>query len=1032
MSSAPGEGDAPSGPIAWMARNHIAANLAMMLLFVAGAWSASAIQKEVEPDFILDFVDVSVVYPGAAPSEVEKGILLPIEEAVRGIQGIKEITSSAREGSGSVEVELVAGADRMRVFQDVDQAVTRIPTFPEDIEEPEVRLRTRQRQVVRLALYGDVDIWGLRQLAERLRDRLLNHPEITQIEIGRAPAYVTHVEVPLHRLREFGLTLGEVAEAIRTSSQDVAAGVLETDAGEILLRLSERKQYAEELRGIPIVTTPSGAAVTLGELANVTDGFEETGYHSRFNQQHAVQIEVYRVGKQSPLDISEAVDEIVADFALPEGVSIFKGQSSAEDYRERLSLLVENGLLAIVIVLGILALFLELRLAFWVMVGMAVSFIGAFVFLPLVGVSINMISMFGFLVVLGVVVDDAIVVGENVYEHRERGADPLRAAIEGTREIAGPVIVAILTSVVTFVPLLAMPGQTGKYWWPMPAVVVTVLLVSLAEALFILPAHLAHLKNPPQPKRGWFALKQRAFADRFNAWVRDHYAPLLNRCLRYRYVTLTAAVALLLVIAGFGYSGHMGMVLMPEVAAHEIEAGVRLPVGATPEQAAEIADRVTAATRRMFDEHGLQAVADGIKTNVRGGSFVDVEIVMKPPDQREMTANQVIKLWRDEIGDIPGVSQISFEAERGPGGHRQDISLDLSHSDIEVLAQVTARAVASIEQLEETRDVNDNYDKGKAQFNVRVRSEGQALGLTPNEIGQQLRDAFYGALAMRQLRGTNEVEVRVKLPEAERQDIRYFDDFIVRLPGGGEVPLKEVAQVERTEAFKSITRRDGRRVVNVSTDVEPKSAVSRVLERLERIELPALREDYPDLTWSFRGGQAEMRESTQSLWLGFGLAIAVIFGLLAVSFRNYVHPLVVMGAIPFGIVGAIIGHLLLGYDLSLVSVMGLVALSGVVVNDALIMVDYANRKAKDTSRFEAILQAGVRRFRPIILTTLTTFAGLTPIILERSQQARHLIPMAISLGFGIIFATAIILIVVPCLYLVAEDAREKLRTLREI
>lgn len=1027
MSEASKDGAEPKGPIAWMAQNRIAANLAMILLFVGGAWSAHTIQKEVEPDFILDFVDVSVVYPGAAPTEVEKGIVLPVEEAVRGVQGIKEVTSSAREGSGFVEIELVSGADRMRVFQDVDQAVTRIRTFPEDIEEPEVRLRSRQRQVVNLVLYGDVEVWGLRQLAERLRDRLLNHEDITQIEIGRAPAYVTHVEVPSHRLREYGLSLDQVAEAIRASSQDVAAGVLETDAGEVLLRLSERKQWADELESIPIVATADGASVSLGELARVSDGFEETGYHSRFNQQYAVQVEVYRVGEQSPLDISEAVQEIVSEFELPDGVSLFMGQSSAEDYRERLSLLVENGLLAVVIVLAILGLFLELRLAFWVMVGMAVSFIGAFVFLPFVGVSINMISMFGFLVVLGVVVDDAIVVGENVYELRQQGVPPLRAAIDGAREMSGPVTIAILTSVVTFIPLLAMPGQTGKYWWPMPAVVVTVLLVSLCEALFILPAHLAHLKSRPEDSGGPVHRMQRAFAARFDRWVRDVYAPFLTRCLHYRYVTLTAAVALLVVVAGFGYSGHMGMVLMPEVAAHEIEAGVRLPVGSTPAQAAEIADRVTAATRRMFDKHGLDQVADGIKTNVRGGSFVDVELVMKPPDQREMTANEVIHLWRDEIGDIPGVSQISFEAERGPGGHRQDISLDLGHSDIEVLAEVTKRAVTAIEQLKETRDVNDNYDKGKAQFNVRVRPEGRALGLTPNEIGQQLRNAFYGALAMRQLRGTNEVEVRVKLPEAERQDLRYFDDFIVRLPNGGEVPLKEVAKVERTEAFKTITRRDGRRVVNVSTDVEPKSAISRVLERIERVELPALRADYPDLTWTFRGGQAEMRESTQSLWYGFALSVAVIFGLLAVSFRNYVHPLVVMGAIPFGIVGAVVGHLLLGYDLSLVSVMGLVALSGVVVNDALIMVDYANRQAKDLPRFEAILQAGVRRFRPIVLTTLTTFAGLTPIIAERSQQARHLIPMAISLGFGIIVATAIILIVVPCLYLAAEDARERLR-----
>ncbi len=1012
-----------AGPIGWMVRHPIAANLLMIILLGGGLWTAFAIQKEVFPQFQLDIVEVGVLYPGAAPAEVEQGILLPIEEAIRSVQGIKEVVSRAEEGLGTVTIELVTGTDRMRAFQDIDQAVNRIRTFPEDIEEPEVRLQERRRDVMELGLYGDVDIRTLRTLAERLRDRLLADPDITQVELGNVPDYVTHVEIPLQRLREYGLTLGDVARIIEQSSEDIAAGSVRTAGGEILLRMKERKEWAEEFEEIVIVASASGSTVTLGDLATVTDGFEEGGFHGQFNRQPSVELEIFRIGEQSPLDIEDAVRNILDTLHLPPGVQVRIDSNRAEDFRERLTLLVENGLLAVVIVLLILALFLELRLAFWVMMGMTVSFLGGLLLLPLIEVSVNMISMFAFLVVLGIVVDDAIVVGENVY-HRRQGLGHLEAAVSGTRDMAKPVVFSILTNIIAFVPLLFMPGETGKFWWPLPAVVITVLAVSLFEALFILPAHLAHsgVERRRRPEELLHRLQQ-SFARRFDAFVDRRYRRFLELCLSNRYVVLTAAVTLLLIVGGYGWSGHMGMIMMPEVAADEIEAGVDLPEGTTPDQAARVALDITDSTYRMFEKHDLFRVAEGIKTNVRNQNFIDVEIVMKPPDQHDMTAAEVIELWRGEIGDIEGVDQITFEAERGPGGWRQDISVDLSHADIEVLERASQAFRKRVEGFTAARDVNDNYDKGKARFDIILRPEGRNLGLTASGVGQQVRDAFFGALAMRQLRGINEIEVRVKLPESERKELHSFEDFILRTPAGVEVPLQDVARVEEGEAFTTINRRDGRRVVTVSTDVEPERATNSVLESLEREELPRLRADFPGITWSFQGSQAEMRESTRTLWGGFLLAMAVIYALLAVAFGSYVQPLIVMVAIPFGIIGAVIGHILLGYDLSLVSLMGVIALSGVVVNDSLIMIDYANRRRDRHSAFEAIHRAGVRRFRPIILTTLTTFAGLTPIILETSRQAYHLIPMAVSLGFGIVFATAIILLLVPCLYMVLEDIK---------
>ena len=1014
------------GPISYMASHPIAANLLMILFIGGGVWSMYSVQKEVFPQFQLDIVNVSVVYPGAAPSEVEQGILLPVEEAIRGVQGIREVTSTAREGSGSITIELVAGTDRMKAFQDIDQAVNRIRTFPDDIEEPEVQLQARQREVIEIGLYGKTDIWTLRKLAERLRDRLLSEPGITQVEIGNVPDYVTHVEIPRHQLRKYGLTLTQVANLIQQSSEDVPAGSVETERGEILLRVKERKQWAEEFGNIAIVTDSTGARVPLSAIAKITDGFEETGFHSQFNEQPSVEIQVFRIGDQSPLGIAEAVHTTLEDFSrsLPEGVQYRIDGNRANDYRQRLSLLTENGILAVFIVLIILGLFLEYRLAFWVMMGMAISFIGGIFFLPVFGLSINMISMFGFLVVLGIVVDDAVVVGENIYEYREQGMGYMEAAIQGAKDMSRPVTFSILTNIIAFVPLLFIPGTTGKFWAPLPAVVIIVLAISLFEALFILPAHLAHSSKGNRFKLGkYIDRNQQAIARRFKKFVERRYRPFLKKALDHRYITLSLALALLIMVGGYAYSDHMGMIMMPEVAADEIEAGVSLPVGTTTQQAGEVAEEITASTRRMFEENDLYRVAEGVKTNVRGQNFIDVEIVMKPPTERDMRAQEVIELWRDEIGDIEGVDQITFEAERGPGGWRQDISVDLSHAQVSVLEDASEAFLQRMKSFTATRDVNDNYNKGKAQFDFKLLPKGRNLGLTSNEVGQQVRSAFFGALAMRQLRGTNEIEIRVKLPEEEREDLYNLESFLIRTPGGVEVPLVDVVEVHETEAFTNINRRDARRVVNVGMDVEPANAVSRVLESINAEVLPKLRADFPGLTWSFQGSQAEMRESTKTLYGGFGLAMLLIYALLAVAFRSYTQPLIVLGAIPFGIVGAVLGHILLGYDLSLISLMGVIALSGVVVNDALIMIDYANKKREDGSVFSAIHEAGVRRFRPILLTTLTTFGGLTPIILETSTQATYLIPMAISLGFGIVFATAIILVIVPCLYMVLEDLK---------
>lgn len=932
-----------SGAIAWMAGNPVAANLLMLILLVGGMVTALQIQKEVLPQFQLDIVDISVSYPGAAPSEVETGILQAIEDAVQGIDGISEVTSRAREGSGEVTVELTSDVDRMQTYQSIDQAIARIQTFPSEARSPEVSLRADTTEAMLVAVYGDVDIWTLRKLGERLKNRLLNDDSISLVEFDSVPSYITHVEISADTLRTYGLTMQDVANTIRQSAQDVPAGAVRTFAGEILLRVNERKVWADDLKNIDIVASGAGGVLKLGDIATIKDGFEEGRFHSRFNGVPSIDLAIFRTGSESPLDIEDAVTNIMDDFAtsLPPSVQVRVDSNNAQDFRERLRLILENGLVSIAIVFMILALFLAPKLGFWVIMGMTLSYVGAVMFLPLLGVSINMVSLFGFLVALGLVVDDAIVIGENVFEARKYQSNPLQAAIVGTQSVSMPVVFSILTTLIAFVPLLFMSGETGLFWQPLPIVVMTVLALSLFEALFILPAHLGHLSDKPRgnPVLSAMSRVQITFSNRFDDFVQSSYQGFLVWLLQYRYITIAAAIGTLLVVGSYSNSAHMGMINMPEIAADEIEAGVSMPEGTTPAQAGAMALKITEATKRMYEEQGLDEAAEGIKTNVRGQSRIDVEIVMRPPDERSMTAKDVIKLWREKLGDIKGVEQINFRAESGPGGWQRDISIDLSHSDITILEKASERLTEELKRFSNVVNANDNFSRGKKRIDLRLLPEGRALGLTPNMVGQQLRGVFYGLVALRQLREGNETEIRVKLPESERNDMASLENMVIRTPNGVEVPLFAVTELTYTEAFAGIYRRNGKRIIKVSADVEPKRDIGKVIAALNSEVLPNLRADYPDLTWTFTGSNAEMQKSMQQLWQYFGLAMVVIYALLAVLFRSYLQPVVVLSAIPFGVIGAVIGHIIMGYDLSIISMMGVVALSGVVLNASLIMTD---------------------------------------------------------------------------------------------
>lgn len=1014
------------GAIAWMAGKSVTANLLMLALLIGGGIMGWQIRKDVFPDFELDRITISIVYPGASPEEVERAAILAVEEAISDLEDIKEVTSVAREGSGTVTVEIHEGEDVSRIAQDIKNAVDRITSFPGDIEEAKVTVPARRRYVVSMALFGDQPEYILRQAAETVRDRLLMDEDISYVELAGTKDYEISIEVSQNALRTLGLTLDEVAKKISRASVEIPGGAIRTESGDVLVRVSERRDYGSEFGGIPIISSPDGTEVLLEDIAVIKDDFAETDRFATFNGKPSVLIEVYRVGKQSPLTVSKAVhrqlDEI--NQILPEGLSLVARNDRSEIYGQRLNLMLRNGGLGLILVFILLALFLEARLAFWVSLGIPISFLGSMLILPSIGVTFNMVSMFAFIVTLGIVVDDAIVVGENVYYYRQKGHRWLDAAVIGAKDIARPVIFSVLTNMVTFLPLLFIPGFMGKVFYEIPLVVVSVFFISLIECLFILPAHLGHTLFKTRLGNGELKQSpQKRFSAFFTRMVRDKYGPFLQFALRWRYITFSTGIAILILTYGYVKSGNLGFELFPKIESDYALVTANLPFGTAVEKTSEVQDVLVQAARKVKEQNGGNDLVEGIYADV-DGSQARVRMYLTPPTIRPLSTAEVTRLWREEVGEIAGLESLKFESDAGGPGRGAAITVELSHRDTGILEQAAGELARAIEQFPKVIDVDDGFAKGKPQIDFKIKPEAQSLGLQAADIARQVRQAYYGAEAIRQQRGRDEVKVMVRLPKSERISEYHLEEMILRTPDGGEVPLLEAVTLERGRADTSIERRNGRRIITVSADVRPRSQAGQIMEALHAEVFPDLQNNYPGLNFSFEGRQADRRESVQSLLMGLGMALIVIFAMLAIPLNSYIQPLVIMLAIPFGMVGAVVGHVIMGYSLSVLSLFGVVALAGVVINGSLVLIDFANRRReKGATATEAIIDASIQRFRPVILTTLTTFGGLSPMIFETSRQARFLIPMAISLGYGILFATFITLAIVPSVYLIVEDFR---------
>jgi len=1009
-----------------MAGNSVASNLLMVVLLIGGLIVGASIKQEVFPEFDLDFVNISVPYPGASPEEVERGVTLAVEEAVQGIDGAAEVTATSSEGGATISVEALEGTDIQQLYRDIEKEVDAITSLPVDAENPKISIAARHREVISFAIYGDQKTSVLKERAEEFRTRLLESQTITQVSLEDVRDREVQVEISQADLRRFGLTLAEVARIIRNASVDLPGGSLKTDGGELLVRMKEKRYTARDYASLPLISLADGARITLGEVATVRDGFTETSRYATFNGSPAVMVEVYRVGDQTPIDVAEAAKKTLKAFSLslPEGISAAMVRDLSEIFKQRGELLIKNAFIGLALVFIILALFLEIRLAFWVSLGIPISFLGAFLILPFSDFTINVVTMFAFIVTLGIVVDDAIVVGENIHHQRQQGMGLLPAAVEGAREIAKPVVFSVLTNIVAFMPIYFVPGFLGKIFKSIPIVVMIVFAISLVESLFILPAHLGHSR-----REGFGGIlkplseAQSRFSRAFTRYVERRYRPLLTFCIRHRYVTLTTGVFILAVTGSWALSGRMGMELFPRIESDYAYANLTLPYGTPSAEVDRIAGMAVAAAKEVVGENGGETLARGILTRI-DEERIRIRILLTAPDIRPMSTTDVTRAWRQRVGTLPGVESGLFEANRGGPGSGKGLTIELRHRDTETLEGASRELADELASFPNARDIDDGSSTGKMQFDLAMRPEGERMGFSAEEISRQVRNAYYGVEALRLQRGRDEVKVMIRLKGEERKTEGDLLSLILRSPDGMEVPLNEAVIMSRGRAYTTLYRRNQKRITDVTANIIPEAEAGQVALALENEGLARIIDDTPGLTYVFQGKQADLKESVESLVQGLLMALVLIYALLAVPFRSYSQPLIIMICIPFGIIGAVMGHLLMGYSLSIMSLFGIVALSGVVVNDSLVFIDFSNRmRDQGMPVADAVTAAGLQRFRPILLTTVTTFGGLAPMIFETSRQARFLIPMAISLGFGIVFATLITLLLVPSLYMILEDIK---------
>lgn len=1033
--------------IRWFANNGIAANFLLAGIFLAGLYTAfNKIPLEVQPAREYDSIYIGVEYRGGTARDVVQSILIPIEAALEGLNGIERINSDGRRGRGRVWVDVQEGTNLRDLLEEIKSRVDGITTFPSETELPEVRIPDSSHwyEVISLAITGNLDENELRRVAQRVQDDLTEIDGISRVRLEGAREYEIAIEADQKKLEAFNIGFRDISDAVRRSSLDMPAGTIESAGGTLTIRTRGQAYTKSEFEKIPL-RSANGAEVMLGEVAQVRDGLEEKRVIAKFNGQPALMLEVMRTGQENAITIADKVTEYVRTVRsrFPEGINLYTWNDESIAIRGRLSTLTWSLIQGSLLVFLLLSLFLRPQLAFWVVLGIPVCFAGGVILMPVFGISANVMSIFGYIIVVGMVVDDAIITGENIYSKLKTGMDPLEASVTGAQEVAVPVTFGVLTTVVAFLPLLYFDGHWGDFAKQIPPIVAPVLLFSLVESKLILPSHLKHLTLGYNPLNPVMRVQQK-IADGLELFVARVYQPTLAIAVRHRYAVICAFITMGLLMAGYCMGGRSGFVSLPTVDRLEIGAYLDMPSETAPEKTEAIIDQIVAATEQLKTEFIDPGTGKSLIQNVMstsGGHWVgssydrgegSVRVAVLPPSLRTAPGpkNSVIaKRWTEIVGPIPEARSFRVRGERSGSGRGRDSDRDEEPIEVELRGIGSERKIEIAESiadfLESFEGISNSRvygSRGQDELEISLKPRAAELGLTQQALAQQIRQAFFGEEAQRIQRGRDDLRVMVRLPRKERESLHTLDKMKIRTTGGAEAPLSTVAYVRFVRAPADIRRIDGSEVIRIFAQPDDEDVDIMGIANEATPMIKELISEDDRLSFRFAGYIAENEESKRRTLIGAIALMFALYALLAIPFKSLVQPIFVLISVPFGVVGALLGHIIMGVTPSYLSIFGMLALAGVVVNDSLVLVDFINRRlGQGLTLRQAVLEAGGKRFRPILLTSLTTFAGLMPLLMDNSIQAQFLIPMAISLGFGIIFATAITLYLVPCALLLSED-----------
>lgn len=1028
------------GLIAWFARNPVAANLIMIFVLIGGLLTALTIRKQAFPQFESNWVSIQAIYPGAAPQEVEEGITIKIEENLEGTEGIKRLITYSNRGYAQAWVEIEEKYDAKEALDEIKAQVDSINTFPAGMERPVVQRDKFQQEVMILALYGDMSYYQLKELGNDIKDELQNLPHVNLVDFYSGLDYEIGIEISPDKLREYGLTFRDVSNAVQSFSTNMSAGQIRSDTGYISMRVEKQAYRGGEFEKLPLITLPDGAQIKLGDVATINDGFEEGLLYSKYNGKNSLTFEVDASKDQDITVVAKVLKKYLADKTdqLPAGVKLSPIVDLTYYLEGRLDMMVDNMVWGGILVMLVLALFLPLRLAFWVMMGLPVSFLGAFLFMPIgfLDITINMVSLFAFIIVLGIVVDDAIVVGESASAEIEKHGHSLNNVIRGVKRVAMPATFGVLTTIAAFLPQAMASGPSAAFSKAIGVVIILCLIFSLIESKLILPAHIAAM-NPrkPNPKNPLHKLRN-AVDSGLKHFVEHYYTPFIGRCIHYRYTVIIGFLCILIVSAGLFAGGMVKFVPNPKIP-HDfprisLEMNLASSEQATLETARKIENVLLSVDKELEQQYGQSMIRD-LSVSLRGRTNASIMAILVEPHLRPIDTFELSTLWREKMPPLPGLKTLTIQDSIFGGGRDDgDVSFRLEGKNADELKEVSSKLKAKLQSMEGVGDVNDSLQSATDEVQLDLKPLAYSMGLTLADVASQVSFSYYGLEAQRILREGEEIKVMIRYPQSERNSISNIQDTRIITPAGAEVSLSEIAIVKLVDGVSSIRRENSNRTVNVwaavnSDEVEPFA----IAQEIRDVYLPALLKNYPGVKSNVAGRIQEEMESANEQLRDFAISLMIIFALLAIPLRSYSQPLIIMSVIPFGVVGAMFGHMALGMTMSGLSMFGIIAVAGIVVNDSLVMVDFVNKaRAEGVAIKEAVMQAGARRFRAILLTSVTTFIGVMPIIMETSLQAKIVIPMAVSLAFGVLFATVITLILIPCQYVALEDAKRLIRKWR--